>query len=81
MSDYHHELSSSPRRHGPRHGRRCRWETILFEETIAPDPKGPLGYLVGPPAATLVQQCRAAVYLEALLPELRRRWEMWEAAR
>ena len=60
------------------------WETgdpVVFEETIAPDPEGRWGtYWVQQPLP-MSTDAEAAIYLEALLPELRHRWEMWKATR
>ena len=60
------------------------WETgepVMFDERIAPDPKGRWGtYSVRLPLP-MTTDGEAAVYLEALLPELRKRWEQWKASR
>ena len=60
------------------------WETgepVQFEETIALDPHGRWGtYSVRQPLPMTTDE-EAAAYLQALLSELRARWEEWKSSR
>lgn len=56
-------------------------EPAEFAETIAPDPQGRWGtYSVRQPLP-MTTDAEAALYLKAIVPELRRRWEAWKTTR
>jgi hypothetical protein len=60
------------------------WETgepFRFNEVIVPDPRARWGiYSVRQPLPMTTDE-EAAAYLQALLPELRRRWGAWTTSR